>query len=43
MRREKNDEIKVGDIRSVNVREKICEIINLFIIFGYQNLVASVE
>lgn len=41
-RTEKNDKIKVGDIRSVNVRE-ISEIINVLIIFGHQNLMASVE
>lgn len=28
---------------SVNVREKISEITNVFIIFGHQNLMASVE
>lgn len=42
-RTEKNDKIKVGDIRSVNVREKVSAIINVFIIFGHQNLLASVE
>lgn len=42
MRTEENNKIKVGDISSVNVRE-ISEIINVFIIFGHQNLMASVE